>query len=210
MNCRQSLKSLFAYLLSGMLSMFSLAALSNTTASPAEKTAVFAGRGFWGVDAVFKHVKGVSDVVSGYAVGDAATAHYEQVSNGNTGHAEAVRVRFNPAQVSYQQLLQIFFGVRARSDPTQSPRTGCRQPIPPSEFLRQPRAAEGCAKLYPTAHRRAHLFCAYRDASRAAATVLLSREVSPKLSGVASLSALCCLQRHAKVATFAQTVLSVV
>jgi peptide-methionine (S)-S-oxide reductase len=74
------------------------------------------------VDAVFKHVKGVSDVVSGYAGGNAATAHYEQVSNGNTGHAEAVRIRFNPAQVSYQHLLQIFFSVA--HDPTQLNRQG--------------------------------------------------------------------------------------
>ena len=122
MNRRQSLKSLFAYLLSGMLSMFSLAALSSTTATPAEQTAVFAGGCFWGVDAVFKHVKGVSDVVSGYAGGNAATAHYEQVSNGDTGHAEAVRIRFNPAQVSYQQLLQVFFSVA--HDPTQLNRQG--------------------------------------------------------------------------------------
>ena len=74
------------------------------------------------MDAVFKHVKGVSEVVSGYAGGNAATAHYEQVSNGDTGHAEAVRVRFNPAQVSYQQLLQVFFSVA--HDPTQLNRQG--------------------------------------------------------------------------------------
>lgn len=86
------------------------------------ETAVFAGGCFWGVDAVFKHVKGVAEVVSGYAGGDAASAHYEQVSSGNTGHAEAVRVRFNPAQVSYKQLLQVFFSVA--HDPTQLNRQG--------------------------------------------------------------------------------------
>ena len=86
------------------------------------ETAVFAGGCFWGVDAVFKHVKGVAEVVSGYAGGDAATAHYEQVSSGNTGHAEAVRVRFYPAQVSYKQLLQVFFSVA--HDPTQLNRQG--------------------------------------------------------------------------------------
>ena len=74
------------------------------------------------MDAVFKHVKGVSEVVSGYAGGNAATAHYEQVSNGDTGHAESVQVRFNPAQVSYQQLLQVFFSVA--HDPTQLNRQG--------------------------------------------------------------------------------------
>jgi peptide-methionine (S)-S-oxide reductase len=116
------MKWLFSYLFSGVFSMLSLFALSNATAAPAEQSAVFAGGCFWGVDAVFKHVKGVSDVVSGYAGGNAATAHYEQVSNGNTGHAEAVRIRFNPAQVSYQQLLQIFFSVA--HDPTQLNRQG--------------------------------------------------------------------------------------
>jgi peptide-methionine (S)-S-oxide reductase len=97
--------------------LLAVAVLSNASAEPAEQTAVFAGGCFWGVDAVFKHVKGVSDVVSGYAGGSAATAHYEQVSTGNTGHAESVRVHFNPEQVSYQQLLQVFFSVA--HDPTQ-------------------------------------------------------------------------------------------
>lgn len=86
------------------------------------QTAVFAGGCFWGVDAVFRHVKGVAEVESGYAGGQAATAHYAKVSEGDTGHAEAVRVRFDPAQVSYQQLLQVFFGVA--HDPTQLNRQG--------------------------------------------------------------------------------------
>jgi len=105
-----------------MYLMLSLGILSNATAAPVEQTAVFAGGCFWGVDAVFKHIRGVSEVVSGYAGGNASTAHYEQVSNGNTGHAESVRVRFNPAQVSYQQLLQVFFSVA--HDPTQLNRQG--------------------------------------------------------------------------------------
>jgi peptide-methionine (S)-S-oxide reductase len=94
----------------------------NATAAPAGQTAVFAGGCFWGVDAVFKHVKGVSEVVSGYAGGAAATAHYEMVSEGTTGHAESVRVRFDPAKVSYQQLLEVFFSVA--HDPTQLNRQG--------------------------------------------------------------------------------------
>ena len=102
--------------------MLVVGALSNASAAPTEQTAVFAGGCFWGVDAVFKHVRGVSEVVSGYAGGNAATAHYEQVSNGDTGHAESVRIRFNPAQVSYQQLLQVFFSVV--HDPTQLNRQG--------------------------------------------------------------------------------------
>lgn len=116
------IKCLRSLLLGGICLMSALAAISNARAEPAGQTAVFAGGCFWGVDAVFKHVKGVSGVESGYAGGDAATAHYEQVSNGDTGHAEAVRIHFNPAQVSYQQLLQVFFGVA--HDPTQLNRQG--------------------------------------------------------------------------------------
>ncbi|MDR3412418.1 MAG: peptide-methionine (S)-S-oxide reductase MsrA [Formivibrio sp.] len=93
-----------------------------TAPTSALQTAVLAGGCFWGVDAVFKHVKGVTEVVSGYAGGGAGTAHYDQVSEGDTGHAEAVRIRFNPAQVSYQQLLQVFFSVA--HDPTQLNRQG--------------------------------------------------------------------------------------
>ncbi|MBI5919882.1 MAG: peptide-methionine (S)-S-oxide reductase MsrA [Nitrosomonadales bacterium] len=103
--------------------LFSLALSSATvSAAPLEQTAVFAGGCFWGVDAVFKHVRGVSEVVSGYAGGSAETAHYEQVSNGDTGHAESVQVRFDPARVSYTQLLQVFFSVA--HDPTQLNRQG--------------------------------------------------------------------------------------
>lgn len=86
------------------------------------QTAVFAGGCFWGVDAVFKHVKGVAEVESGYAGGSASRANYRDVSGGGTGHAEAVRVRFDPARVSYQQLLQVFFVVA--HDPTQLNRQG--------------------------------------------------------------------------------------
>lgn len=93
--------------------------VSGTTGT---QTAVFAGGCFWGVDAVFKHVKGVSNVESGYAGGAATTAIYELVSSGRTGHAEAVRIRFNPAQVTYQQLLQVFFSVA--HDPTELNRQG--------------------------------------------------------------------------------------
>ncbi|MGC2164398.1 MAG: peptide-methionine (S)-S-oxide reductase MsrA [Gallionella sp.] len=90
--------------------------------SGTEQTAVFAGGCFWGVDAVFKHVKGVSNVSSGYAGGSAENAHYELVSNGNTGHAESVRVIFDPSQVSYGKLLDVFFGVA--HDPTELNRQG--------------------------------------------------------------------------------------
>lgn len=98
------------------------AAGDSPAATTGLQTAVFAGGCFWGVDAVFKHVKGVAEVESGYAGGNANTAEYEKVSAGDTGHAEAVRVRFNPTQVSYRQLLQVFFGVA--HDPTQLNRQG--------------------------------------------------------------------------------------
>jgi peptide-methionine (S)-S-oxide reductase len=106
----------------GICALLGLGTPLMTSAAPAEQTAVFAGGCFWGVDAVFKHVKGVADVASGYAGGTAATARYERVSDGDTGHAEAVRVRFDPAQVSYQQLLEVFFNVA--HDPTQLNRQG--------------------------------------------------------------------------------------
>ena len=88
----------------------------------AAQTAVLAGGCFWGVQGVFEHVRGVQKVVSGYAGGEAATAQYETVSTGRTGHAESVKITFDPAQISYGQLLQIAFSVAF--DPTQLNRQG--------------------------------------------------------------------------------------
>jgi peptide-methionine (S)-S-oxide reductase len=85
-------------------------------ASGALQTVVFAGGCFWGVQGVFAHVMGVKSAVSGYAGGDAGSAQYDTVSTGDTRHAEAVRVVFDPKQVSYATLLQIYFSVVA--DPT--------------------------------------------------------------------------------------------
>ena len=81
------------------------------------ETAVFAGGCFWGIQGVFSHVKGVTRAISGYAGGAAATAHYEIVSSGLTGHAEAVQVTYDPAVVSYAELLRVFFSVAL--DPTE-------------------------------------------------------------------------------------------
>ena len=86
------------------------------------ETAVFAGGCFWGVEGVFRHVKGVVSATSGYAGGNAATADYETVSTGSTGHAEAVRVVFDPAQINYVDLLRIYFSVV--TDPTALDRQG--------------------------------------------------------------------------------------
>jgi len=88
----------------------------------ADETIVFAGGCFWGVQGVFQRVKGVARAVSGYAGGAAASAHYELVSRGTTGHAESVQVTYDPARVSYAQLLQVFFTVA--HDPTQLNRQG--------------------------------------------------------------------------------------
>jgi len=86
------------------------------------QTAVLAGGCFWGVEAVFEHVKGVTNVVSGYAGGKAVDPSYEAVSSGETGHAESVRIVFDPRQVSYAQLLKVYFSVA--HDPTQLNRQG--------------------------------------------------------------------------------------
>jgi peptide-methionine (S)-S-oxide reductase len=90
--------------------------------SRGEQTAVLAGGCFWGIQAVFQHVKGVKSVASGYAGGAAKTAHYEMVSTGETGHAESVRITYDPSQVSYGKLLKVFFAVA--HDPTQLNRQG--------------------------------------------------------------------------------------
>ncbi|HEY1315173.1 MAG TPA: peptide-methionine (S)-S-oxide reductase MsrA [Steroidobacteraceae bacterium] len=91
------------------------------TAGPAQ-TAVLAGGCFWGVQGVFEHVRGVQKVVAGYAGGERSTAQYETVSSGTTGHAESVKITFDPAQISYGQILQIAFSVV--HDPTQLNRQG--------------------------------------------------------------------------------------
>jgi peptide-methionine (S)-S-oxide reductase len=86
------------------------------------ETAVFAGGCFWGVQAVFQHTRGVLNAVSGYAGGDAGSARYELVGSGRTGHAEAVQVTYDPRQVSYGTLLQVYFSVA--HDPTTLNRQG--------------------------------------------------------------------------------------
>jgi peptide-methionine (S)-S-oxide reductase len=91
-------------------------------ASPGKQSAVFSGGCFWGVQAVFQHVKGVITATSGYAGGSAKTAEYETVSTGETGHAESVHVVYDPSQITYGELLRVFFSVA--HDPTQLNRQG--------------------------------------------------------------------------------------
>ncbi len=81
------------------------------------QTAVLAGGCFWGMEAVFEHLKGVINVVSGFAGGDKSTAHYETVSTGRTGHAESVKITFDPKQITYGQILKVYFSVA--HDPTE-------------------------------------------------------------------------------------------
>lgn len=97
-------------------------ALDNPKAAGALETAVLSGGCFWGVQGVFEHVRGVREVLSGYAGGGRASAEYEKVSSGTTGHAESVRITFDPAEVSYGELLRVFFSVA--HDPTQLNRQG--------------------------------------------------------------------------------------
>ncbi|HET7207000.1 MAG TPA: peptide-methionine (S)-S-oxide reductase MsrA [Terriglobales bacterium] len=121
---------LSAFLFSALV--FSAGADTKTLPAPAvdaplaagsqQQTVVLAGGCFWGVQAVFQHVKGVSKAVAGYAGGSAKTADYETVSTGNTGHAESVQVTYDPSQISYGQLLRVFFS--AATDPTQLNRQG--------------------------------------------------------------------------------------
>jgi peptide-methionine (S)-S-oxide reductase len=113
----------------GMIAGFTLSAATLPSPTLDEKrsenkseTAVFAGGCFWGVEAVFDAVKGVSDAVAGYAGGNKTTAHYEIVSSGTTGHAESVQITYDPSKISYGQLLKIYFSVA--HDPTELNRQG--------------------------------------------------------------------------------------
>ena len=90
--------------------------------APGQQTAVVAGGCFWGIQAVFQHVKGVKKATSGYSGGNADTADYETVSMGQSGHAESVQVTYDPSQVSYGELLRVFFSVA--HDPTELNRQG--------------------------------------------------------------------------------------
>jgi len=99
------------------LALLALALSAPAQAAPKQEKAVLAGGCFWGMEAVFESLKGVSNVVSGFSGGSKATAHYETVSTGTTGHAESVEITYDPSQISYRQLLQVYFTVA--TDPTE-------------------------------------------------------------------------------------------
>ncbi|MBD5655223.1 MAG: peptide-methionine (S)-S-oxide reductase MsrA, partial [Candidatus Eremiobacteraeota bacterium] len=118
---RGVLKSFSFFAICTMLALSPLA--SEAATSPAKsETAVLAGGCFWGMEDVFESLRGVTDVVSGYSGGDKATAQYEQVSTGTTGHAESVQIHFAPAIVSYRTLLDVYFSVALH--PTELERQG--------------------------------------------------------------------------------------
>jgi peptide-methionine (S)-S-oxide reductase len=113
--------------LAGLAALFSakqvLVPVAASTPAPAQlETAVLAGGCFWGMEGVFESLRGVTNVVSGFSGGSASTAHYEVVSTGTTGHAESVQIAFDPARISYQQLLEVYFTVA--HDPTELNRQG--------------------------------------------------------------------------------------
>ncbi len=132
-------------------------AVDERAAQSTAEVAVLAGGCFWGVQGVFQHVKGVSSAVSGYDGGDKATAHYEMTSRGDTGHAESVRIAFNPSEISYGRILQIYFSVA--HDPTELNRQGpdegtqYRSAIFPAD-----EEQAGVAKAYIAQLDQAHVF----------------------------------------------------
>lgn len=131
----------------------------DTPASAAanQEVAVLAGGCFWGLQGMFEHVKGVKKVVAGYSGGDAATAHYEMVGTETTGHAESVEITFDPRQISYGQLLRLYFSVA--HDPTQLDRQGPdRGPSYRSEIFYASPAQEKVARAYVDQLTKAKVF----------------------------------------------------
>jgi peptide-methionine (S)-S-oxide reductase len=127
------------------------------TTEASEQKVVVAGGCFWGIQAVFQHVKGVTSAVSGYAGGSAAQANYSAVSTGRTGHAEAVEIVFDPKVVSYGQILQVFFSVA--HDPTELDRQGPDVgPQYRSEIFTQDEAQAALAKSYIAQLNKAALY----------------------------------------------------
>ncbi len=134
-----------------------LLAASPAAAAPKTETAVHAGGCFWGMEWVFEHVKGVTGVVSGYAGGSAADANYDRVSSESTRHAEAVKITYDPAQVSYGKLLEIYFTVA--HDPTQVNRQGPDSgPSYRSAVFPQNAAQERFASAYIARLNAAHIW----------------------------------------------------
>ena len=156
-------------------------AVDESRSEKKSETVVLAGGCFWGVQAVFSAIKGVPDAVSGYAGGSKANAHYEIVSTGTTGHAESVQVTFDPSQVSFGQLLKIYFSVA--HDPTELNRQG------PDEgtqyrseiFYTSDRAEAYRGGVHPAVDRGQGIHETHRHQGGSAAGVLSGRGLSSEL-----------------------------
>jgi len=135
------------------------AAASDPANPAATEVAVLAGGCFWGQQGVFEHVKGVTKVVAGYSGGEKKTAHYDRVSDGDTGHAESVQITFDPHQVTFGQLLQIYFSVA--HDPTQVNRQGPDEGTQyRTEIFASTPEQEATARAYIAQLDAAHIFAA--------------------------------------------------
>ena len=151
-----------------------------------KESAVLSGGCFWGVQAVFQHTKGVISATSGYAGGEASAAHYEQVSVGNTGHAESVQIIYDPSQVTYGELLMIFFSVA--HNPTelnkQGPDWGTQYRS--SIFYSDEEQEKNCQGLRRTTGFSKSLRAKNRDATDSAKGILSRRSISPGLRHASS------------------------
>ena len=135
------------------------AALTDPAGAAKTEVAVLAGGCFWGQQGVFEHVKGVTKVVAGYSGGGKASAHYDRVSDGDTGHAEVVQISFDPQQVSFGQLLRIYFSVA--HDPTELNRQGPDEGTQyRSEIFAASPEQEATARAYIAQLDAAHIFAA--------------------------------------------------
>ena len=158
-----------------------------------QQTLVRSGGCFWGVQAVFQHVKGVISATSGYSGGLSKTAEYEIVSTGETGHAESVQIVYDPSQITYGELLRIFFSVA--HDPTQLNRQGPDEGTQyRSSIFYSNDDQKRIAEAYIAQLDQAKIFPRHdRDRSRAAESVLSGGGLSPELRDVASEPALHCV-----------------
>ena len=145
------------------------------------ETAVLAGGCFWGVQGVFQHVKGVSQAVSGYAGGDASTAQYETVGTGTTGHAESVRITYDPGQVSFGQLSAHFLLRRPRPDRAEPAGPRRRRTVSIRDLPAERRSERGRRRLHRTAQRSEGLRLSDRDAYRYRCGLLSRRGLPPGL-----------------------------
>ena len=179
------------------LALLSLPLASASAASARTETAVLAGGCFWGMEWVFEHVKGVTNVVSGYAGGAARDANYDAVSSEGTGHAETVKITYDRSQVSYGKLLEVYFLVA--HDPTEVNRQGPDSgPSYRSAIFPQiSRAGAVRARLHRETECRAYLEAADRDADRAW-RLLSGRSLSPGFRRKASELPLYRRQRPAR------------